>query len=361
MATIELKHLSKTYADSDELAVNRIDLSVEDRDFVVLVGPSGCGKSTTLRMIAGLEDITSGELYIDNILMNYVKPENRKLAMVFQNYALFPHMSVAENIGFGLKVRKMKKAMLQKKVEEVSKIIGLEALLDRKPKALSGGQKQRVALGRAIIKNVNLFLMDEPLSNLDAKLRTKMREEITRLHRELGATTVYVTHDQVEAMTMATKIVVLDKGNVQQIGAPIEIYEEPANQFVAGFIGAPAMNFLDAEVKEGQLFVSGHFLGEVPSSLADDSFVFGIRPEQVSIIKEGYGTKATIEYTELLGAELLVHFSLNGIEQPVIAKMPASEVIYEGDSVQLDIPVTEGYLFDQTTGKTSYSKGKVIM
>lgn len=360
MATIELKQLSKTYSDSEELAVNRINLTVKNKDFVVLVGPSGCGKSTTLRMIAGLEKITSGELYIDDQLMNYVKPEKRKLAMVFQNYALFPHMSVADNITFGLKVRKTKKPVMQAKVKEVSRIIGLEELLDRKPKELSGGQKQRVALGRGIIKDVDLFLMDEPLSNLDAKLRTKMREEITRIHRELGATTVYVTHDQVEAMTMATKIVVLNKGCMQQIGTPIEIYEEPANRFVAGFMGSPPMNFLSVEIREGQLFAEENFLGKLDHPMPSPNYIFGIRPENVSIVQTKYGLIATAEYIELLGPELLVHFSINGVSQPIIAKLPASELIHQGDTVQLDISIENGYLFDQDTEQTVYSRGRVI-
>lgn len=359
MATIELKKLSKTYADSKELAVNQIDLTVNDKEFVVLVGPSGCGKSTTLRMIAGLEKITAGELYINHQLMNYVKPENRNLSMVFQSYALFPHMTVADNIAFGLNVGKTKKTVVKEKVAEVSKIVGLEDYLQRKPKELSGGQKQRVALGRAIIKGMNLILMDEPLSNLDAKLRTKMREEITSLHRKLGATTVYVTHDQVEAMTMATKIVVLNRGMIQQVGTPLEIYEEPKNQFVAGFMGTPSMNLLDMTVVDGQICLGSHLMGTVSENLKENKYTFGIRPEKVQISKEGRGTPAKIEYVERLGAELLVHFSLEGIGQTVVGKVPAIEEVEQGDSVTVDLKLDQGYLFDTQTEQTVFSRGKI--
>lgn len=355
MATIELKKLSKTYADSSELAVNEIDLTVNDKEFVVLVGPSGCGKSTTLRMIAGLEKISTGELYIDQQLMNYVKPENRKLAMVFQSYALFPHMTVADNIAFGLNVKKTKKSIVKEKVEEVSKIVGLEDYLQRKPKELSGGQKQRVALGRAIIKDMNLILMDEPLSNLDAKLRTKMREEITKLHRKIGATTIYVTHDQVEAMTMATKIVVLNKGTIQQVGTPLEIYEEPVNQFVAGFMGAPSMNFLDVALMDRQVFLGKYLLGSLSEDLKEDKYTFGIRPEKVSVLKQGKGIPAKIEYLERLGAEFLVHFSLDGTSQTIIGKVPVTEEIAQGETVIVDISLNHGYLFDTQTEQTVFS------
>ncbi|PKM63717.1 MAG: sugar ABC transporter ATP-binding protein, partial [Firmicutes bacterium HGW-Firmicutes-20] len=254
MATLQLKDIQKIY-DNNVQAVFDFNLEIEDKEFIVLVGPSGCGKSTTLRMIAGLEEITSGELYIDGRLVNNVAPKDRDIAMVFQSYALYPHMTVYDNMAFGLKLRKMPKDEIEQRVREAAKILEIEQYLDRKPKALSGGQRQRVALGRAIVRNAKVFLMDEPLSNLDAKLRVQMRSEIIKLHERLDATTVYVTHDQTEAMTMASRIVVMKDGYIQQIGAPRDVYNHPVNMFVANFIGAPAMNFIHGLYRDGRFEV----------------------------------------------------------------------------------------------------------
>ena len=263
MASLSLKKIYKKY-DNGFCAVTDFNLEVADKEFVVFVGPSGCGKSTTLRMIAGLEDITEGEFYIGDKLVNDVEPKDRDIAMVFQSYALYPHMTVFDNMAFALKLRKVPKDEIKAKVEEAAKILGLEELLDRKPKALSGGQRQRVALGRAIVRSPKVFLMDEPLSNLDAKLRSNMRAEIIKIHNTLGATTIYVTHDQTEAMTMADRIVVMKKGIVQQVGSPKEIYDHPENLFVAGFIGAPTMNFMRGRVAEGNFVTKDGGEIEIP-------------------------------------------------------------------------------------------------
>ncbi|MGB5850228.1 MAG: sn-glycerol-3-phosphate ABC transporter ATP-binding protein UgpC, partial [Ignavibacteriaceae bacterium] len=247
MAEVKLVNVSKTF-EKGNVAVKNVNLEIKDKEFVVLVGPSGCGKSTTLRMIAGLEEITAGELYIDGELMNYITPKNRDIAMVFQNYALYPHMTVYENMAFGLKLRKYKKNEIDERVNEAASILNLEDLLDRRPKALSGGQRQRVAVGRAIVRKPKVFLFDEPLSNLDAKLRVQMRTEISKLHQKLSATIVYVTHDQTEAMTMGSRIVIMNKGVVHQVATPLELYNKPVNKFVAGFIGSPAMNFVEGTI-----------------------------------------------------------------------------------------------------------------
>ncbi len=253
MAEVELKNISKIYSDTTKV-VDDVNLKINDKEFVVLVGPSGCGKSTTLRMIAGLEEITDGEIFIDGKLVNEVSPKDRDIAMVFQNYALYPHMTVFENMAFGLKIRKFSKSEIKQRVEEASKILGLNDLLNRKPKALSGGQRQRVALGRAIVRKPKVFLFDEPLSNLDAKLRVQMRTEISKLHLKLEATMIYVTHDQVEAMTMGDRIVVMKDGIIQQIDKPIDLYNNPNNKFVASFIGSPAMNFINGKIEKGNGF-----------------------------------------------------------------------------------------------------------
>ncbi|PKL13931.1 MAG: glycerol-3-phosphate ABC transporter ATP-binding protein [Spirochaetae bacterium HGW-Spirochaetae-8] len=316
MATVELKNISKEY-DGNVKAVDNVNIDVLDREFVVLVGPSGCGKSTTLRMVAGLEDISSGELYIDGKLVNDVPPKDRDIAMVFQNYALYPHMSVYDNMAFGLKIRKFPKEEIDQRVREAARILDIEQLLDRKPKALSGGQRQRVAVGRAIVRKPKVFLFDEPLSNLDAKLRVQMRAEISSLHNRLKATMIYVTHDQVEALTMADKIVVMKLGIIQQIGGPLELYNEPNNKFVAGFIGSPPMNFMSVDITaEGkQLFADeGTFRikltaeqNKLLANYVGKKVTFGVRPEdvkfsdnaiadetingQVSVIEPlGYGT-----------------------------------------------------------------------
>jgi multiple sugar transport system ATP-binding protein len=301
MATVELKGIGKVY-DGGVRAVDNANITVNDREFLVLVGPSGCGKTTTLRMVAGLEDITEGELYIDGKLVNDVPPKDRDIAMVFQNYALYPHMSVYDNMAFGLKIRKYPKQEIQSRVKEAAQILDIEELLDRKPKALSGGQRQRVAVGRAIVRKPKVFLFDEPLSNLDAKLRVQMRAEISALHNRLQATMIYVTHDQVEAMTMADKIVVLKNGVIQQIGSPLELYNHPVNRFVAGFIGSPPMNFMTVTLKEdgGRLIADeGGNEIEITGAVAElvkpyvgKEIIFGVRPEDLIYQEKGATSKS---------------------------------------------------------------------
>jgi len=328
MATVLLKGIGKVY-DGNVRAAKDINITVNDKEFVVLVGPSGCGKSTTLRMVAGLEDITEGELSIDGKVVNDVPPKDRDIAMVFQNYALYPHMTVYDNMAFGLKIRKFSKDEITKRVNEAAKVLDIEELLDRKPKALSGGQRQRVAVGRAIVRQPKVFLFDEPLSNLDAKLRVQMRAEISSLHTRLNATMIYVTHDQVEAMTMADKIVVMKGGIIQQIGSPLELYNKPENRFVAGFIGSPAMNFMNVAVKEegGKLILEeGTFNIEAKAceylkNYVGKNVVFGIRPEDLEYSdKEVRGTTipAKVSVIEPLGAE--IHLYVNTGNHQFIAR-----------------------------------------
>ena len=366
MSSLSCKNICKVYSNGFE-AVKDFNLEVEDKEFIIFVGPSGCGKSTTLRMIAGLEEISSGELYIDGKLENDVEPKDRDIAMVFQNYALYPHMTVYQNMAFGLKMRKVPKDVIDQKVREAAKILDLEKLLDRKPKALSGGQRQRVAMGRAIVRNPKVFLMDEPLSNLDAKLRVQMRSEISALHQKLGATIIYVTHDQTEAMTLGTRIVVLKDGIIQQVDSPQKLYAEPDNLFVAGFIGSPQMNFVDAVCKingsevtltfdkfsvvlppaKAQKLIDGNYDGK--------TVVLGIRPENITDDKDvvaNCACKVTTEVTgyELLGAEVLLYFSVGG------AKMTAS-VSYTtparyGDTVVLAFDPNAMHVFDKETELT---------
>jgi len=328
MATVLLKGIGKVY-DGNVRAAKDINITVNDKEFVVLVGPSGCGKSTTLRMIAGLEDITEGELSIDGKVVNDVPPKDRDIAMVFQNYALYPHMTVYDNMAFGLKIRKFSKDEISKRVSEAAKVLDIEELLDRKPKALSGGQRQRVAVGRAIVRQPKVFLFDEPLSNLDAKLRVQMRAEISSLHTRLNATMIYVTHDQVEAMTMADKIVVMKGGIIQQIGSPLELYNKPENRFVAGFIGSPPMNFMNVKVKEeaGKFVLEeGNFSIDVKGceylkNNVGKNVVFGIRPEDLKYSdKEVKGTTipAKVTVIEPLGAE--IHLYVNTGNHQFIAR-----------------------------------------
>lgn len=344
MATVEMKNLTKVY-DGGVRAVEKANITVNDQEFVVLVGPSGCGKTTTLRMVAGLEDITEGELLIDGELKNDVPPKDRDIAMVFQNYALYPHMTVYDNMAFGLKIRKFPKQDIQNRVNEAAQILDIEELLDRKPKALSGGQRQRVAVGRAIVRKPKVFLFDEPLSNLDAKLRVQMRAEISSLHNRLKATMIYVTHDQIEAMTMADKIVVMKGGLIQQIGSPLGLYNEPVNRFVAGFIGSPPMNFLTVTVKEegGNLILEeeGQRL-EVPSSskhaerlkaYVGKEIVFGIRPEDMVYSKdpdEGKAIKTEVTVIEPLGAE--IHLYITTQKHSIIAKVEPNYRFSVGDA-----------------------------
>ncbi len=321
MASITIKNVDKSY-DGKAKVIENLSLDIIDKEFLVLVGPSGCGKSTLLRMIAGLEEITDGEIYIDTELVNNVPPKNRNIAMVFQNYALYPHMSVYDNLGFGLKLRKFSKEEIKVRVHEAAKTLGLEEYLERKPKHLSGGQKQRVAVGRALVRQPKVFLFDEPLSNLDAKLRTQMRTELLRLHSILKTTMVYVTHDQTEAMTMADRIVVLDKGEIQQIDTPINLYNNPANRFVAEFIGSPSMNFIEGNLSEGNTFVSEHvnFKVGVPASrikgtdtLAGKNAALGIRPEHFTVTgtKEESSVEGIVELIEVMGKESFLYVKTN--------------------------------------------------
>lgn len=362
MASIYLKHISKEYP-GNVVAVHDSTLEIEDKEFIVLVGPSGCGKSTILRMIAGLEEVTSGEIFIGDRLVNDVAPKDRDIAMVFQNYALYPHMTVYKNMAFSLKLRKMPKAQIDEKVREAARILDIEHLLGRKPKALSGGQRQRVALGRAMVRNPAVFLLDEPLSNLDAKLRTSMRAEITKLHKKLGTTFVYVTHDQTEAMTMGDRIVVIKDGIIQQIDTPQNLYEHPINQFVAGFIGSPQMNFLEATVTESD----GRFYASLKDSavlipqsiLSPDTkraylgkqVILGIRPEFISDESsrlDEYSTiKGDVDLAESMGAEKFIYFISSG--SSCIARVSGKSSIDSGDCASFVVDCSKIHLFDKET------------
>lgn len=362
MAELKLKNIKKVYG-KDVLAVKDFNLDIEDKEFVVFVGPSGCGKSTTLRMIAGLEEISDGELYIDDTLMNDVAPKDRDIAMVFQNYALYPHMNVYDNMAFGLKLRKFKKDEIKSRVDNAAKILGLEDFLDRKPKALSGGQRQRVALGRAIVRDPKVFLMDEPLSNLDAKLRVQMRAEIQKLHSRLQTTTIYVTHDQTEAMTMATRLVVMKDGIVQQVGTPKEIYDNPDNIFVGGFIGSPAMNFLEGNVVNDELTL-GEIAIKIPEdklkALKDAGFAggdkkvtLGIRPEDIYStadhpeLEADTNIKISVDVAELMGSETIVYGVVNN--QNIVARIDARTGIPQGSIMKLHFDMDTCHFFDPET------------
>ena len=364
MASVSLQHIYKVYAGG-VTAVSDFNLDIKDKEFIVLVGPSGCGKSTTLRMVAGLEEISDGELYIGDKLVNDVAPKDRDIAMVFQNYALYPHMTVYDNMAFGLKLRKVPKDQIDKQVKEAAKILDLEKLLDRKPKALSGGQRQRVAMGRAIVRDPKVFLMDEPLSNLDAKLRVQMRTEISKLHERLGATIIYVTHDQTEAMTLGTRIVVMKDGVVQQVDTPQNLYNAPGNLFVAGFIGSPQMNFLDAKVKVNGNDVTltvGKYNMKLPASKAKavidggydgKTVVMGIRPENVHDSQMFIETskdsvvECKINVYELLGAEVYLYFDCEGF--PMTARVDPRTTARSGDTVKFALDMEKVHLFDKET------------
>lgn len=367
MSKVTLKNICKSYSNGFN-AVKNVNINISDKEFVVLVGPSGCGKSTTLRMIAGLEEISSGELHIGDRLVNDVDPKDRDIAMVFQNYALYPHLSVYDNMAFALKLRKIPKDEIDKKVKEAAKILDLEKVLDRKPKALSGGQRQRVALGRAIVRNPQVFLMDEPLSNLDAKLRTSMRTEISKLHKSLGTTFIYVTHDQVEAMTMADRIVVMKDGIVQQIATPQEIYDHPANMFVAGFIGAPQMNFINVTLKEnnGEIYAvndnlnihlsKGHCQPLIDKNYIEKEVILGIRPEDIHIedlfIDNSSDTvfEAEVEISELMGAEIYAYLKLG--DSSVTARFDGRYRVNYGENIKLAIDRNHLHIFDKETEMT---------
>ncbi|SFG58805.1 carbohydrate ABC transporter ATP-binding protein, CUT1 family [Halobacillus alkaliphilus] len=358
MAELKLNNIEKVY-DKNVKAVEDFNLDINDKEFVVFVGPSGCGKSTTLRMIAGLEEITGGDFMIDDKRMNDVAPKDRDIAMVFQNYALYPHMNVYDNMAFGLKLRKMDKKEIEQRVNNAANILGLEALLDRKPKALSGGQRQRVALGRAIVRDAKVFLMDEPLSNLDAKLRVQMRAEIQKLHQRLQTTTIYVTHDQTEAMTMATRLVVMKDGLIQQVGRPKDVYDKPENVFVGGFIGSPAMNFLQGTLEEGQID-----LGTVKISIPEGKMktlreqnyigkelILGVRPEDMHdepvFIDANQDKKITahIEVAEMMGSESYLYSRLN--DQEFIARVDSRTDINGGEDIELAIDMNKVHFFDK--------------
>jgi multiple sugar transport system ATP-binding protein len=356
--------LSKVY-EGNVQAVKNANITVQDKEFVVLVGPSGCGKTTTLRMVAGLEDITSGELRIDCKLVNDVPPKDRDIAMVFQNYALYPHMTVYDNMAFGLKIRKFPKEEIKQRVDEAARILDIEELLDRKPKALSGGQRQRVAVGRAIVRHPKVFLFDEPLSNLDAKLRVQMRTEISALHNRLQATMIYVTHDQVEAMTMGDKIVVMKDGIIQQIGDPLTLYNVPVNRFVAGFIGSPPMNFLNVKITEegGKIYADeGNFKflvekkADMLKSLVGKNATFGVRPEDLHYSEKATDLtlKCTVEIIEPLGAE--THLYLNTGSHQIVARVPPTLDFKTGDTVHLTSDQTRAMWFDADTEEAILSE-----
>ncbi len=364
MATLKLENINKIYPNGVQ-AVFDFNLDIADKEFIVFVGPSGCGKSTTLRMIAGLEEISSGDFYIDEELMNDVAPKDRNIAMVFQSYALYPHMTVYDNMAFGLKLRKVPKDQIEEKVRAAAEKLGLTMYLDRKPKALSGGQRQRVALGRAIVRNAKVFLMDEPLSNLDAKLRVQMRSELIKLHNNLATTTIYVTHDQIEAMTMASRIVVMKDGYIQQVGAPKEIYDNPVNTFVAGFIGTPAMNFVHGKVTEKSEFVTedgykllvpkNKFAQLEKAKLVDEPIILGIRPEDMhddKIVMEAHPNsiiKASVDVAELLGANTNIYMSINGCN--ICASVDGRADIHIGDTIELALDMNKCHFFDAKTEK----------
>lgn len=358
MSFIELKNVCKKYEKTNKNAVTDFNLAIEEKEFIAFVGPSGCGKSTTLRMIAGFEEISSGELYIDGKKMNETAPMDRGISMVFQNYALYPHMTVEKNISYGLKNMKVPDAEIKKKVDWAVKILGLEEYRHRKPKNLSGGQRQRVALGRAIVKNQKVFLMDEPLSNLDAKLRVSMRNEISNLHRELGSTTIYVTHDQVEAMTMADRIVIMKDGVVQQTGEPMELYERPCNKFVAGFIGSPQMNFFNVKVeKEGITFSDGNSV-KLPDAVMEklhgqSQVIMGIRGEDIKLDNQNLDVykdtrqRVVIDNTEIMGNENNLYFQFGGIT--CVARVSKYEVSKIGDAVDFVMMPHKMHFFDKET------------
>ena len=373
MVELNLKNIYKKYPNSDHYSVEDFNLDIKDKEFIVFVGPSGCGKSTTLRMIAGLEDITEGTASIDGTVVNDVAPKDRDIAMVFQTYALYPHMTVYDNMAFGLKLREYSKEDIDKRVNEAAEILGLKEFLQRKPADLSGGQRQRVAMGRAIVRDAKVFLMDEPLSNLDAKLRVSMRAEIAKIHRRIGATTIYVTHDQTEAMTLADRIVIMSAtknpagtgtiGRVEQIGTPQEVYKHPANKFVAGFIGSPAMNFFEVTLEDGRLVgpnrdfslqvPEGNLKGLREKGYEGNKLIFGIRPEDINMEPAFLETfpesvlTAKISVSELLGAESHLYCAVGGSE--FVAKVDARDHMNTGSSIKLGFDLNKAHYFDAET------------
>ncbi|HEX9244657.1 MAG TPA: sn-glycerol-3-phosphate ABC transporter ATP-binding protein UgpC [bacterium] len=361
MAKVLLEQVSKQFGTV--VAVNSVTLEIPDKQFTVLVGPSGCGKTTCLRLVAGLEEASAGNIYIGERLVNDVAPKDRDIAMVFQNYALYPHMSVYDNMAFGLRLRKYPRAEIDRRVKEAAEMLGIQELLARKPKQLSGGQRQRVALGRAIVREPQVFLMDEPLSNLDAKLRVQTRAEIKKLHARLQTTTIYVTHDQVEAMTMGDRIVVMKDGLVQQVDSPLNLYEKPANLFVAGFIGSPAMNFLEAKLarQDSKMFVDGGvFRAEIPqayipklSAWAGRPVIFGIRPEDIhdrafhTEVKEGAALRAEVDVHEPLGSDIILYLTAG--EHSIVARVDARSQARMGQSTEVVIDMHKMHIFNADT------------
>lgn len=374
MVQLNLKNVYKKYPNAEHYSVEDFNLNIKDKEFIVFVGPSGCGKSTTLRMIAGLEDITEGEVYIDETLVNDVAPKDRDIAMVFQNYALYPHMTVYDNMAFGLKLRKYSKEDIDKRVKEAAEILGLTDFLTRKPADLSGGQRQRVAMGRAIVRDAKVFLMDEPLSNLDAKLRVSMRTEIAKIHRRIGATTIYVTHDQTEAMTLADRIVIMSAtknasgtgtvGRVEQIGTPQELYNSPANKFVASFIGSPAMNFFNVTLKDGVITNGRSLRLPLPEGqrkmleakgMNGKSLIFGIRPEDIKASQLELNTypdsvvESEVIVSELLGSESMLYSRIDDVE--FVSRVDARDFHQPGDHVKLAFNLNKAHFFDAETEK----------
>ncbi len=363
MASVTFEHVTKRFGDV--VAVNDLNIQIADREFLVFVGPSGCGKTTSLRMLAGLEEITEGNIYIGDRLVNDVPPKDRDIAMVFQSYALYPHMSVYDNMAFGLKLRRVPKAEIDRRVREAARRLGIEALLDRKPKQLSGGQRQRVAVGRAIVRNPAVFLMDEPLSNLDAKLRVQARAEISKLHMQLGTTFIYVTHDQTEAMTMGTRIAVMKDGLLQQIDTPQNLYDQPDNVFVAGFIGSPSMNFFDATLtgSDSEMYVdAGAFRVKIPAERVEpykahrgSQVIFGIRPENVhdpEFAPPGIHqalVESKVEVTELMGNEVILY--LNAKEKSFLARVDPRSKLRVGNTANLAFNMDRFHIFDKQTEK----------
>jgi len=344
MATVTLRNLVKTFGKTEVL--HGINLEVQDGEFIVVVGPSGCGKSTTLRMLAGLDEVTSGEILIGDNVVNHLEPKERNIAMVFQNYAIYPHMSVRKNIGFGLRTAKMSKADKESRLEEVAEILGMTELLDRRPAQLSGGQRQRVAIGRAMVRDPSVFLFDEPLSNLDAQLRTQMRLEIKKLHLKVGTTIIFVTHDQVEAMTLADRIVIMKDGHIQQVGTPTQVYRHPANMFVAQFIGAPSMNMMKGRVTGNQIKLDAGPTIPAPAGVDGQEVFVGIRPNELTPAAPGQDhiLEGIVSVEEPLGSETLIYVDVGGTE--VIATAPGRSVPSLGDTVKLTTPVEEIHVFD---------------
>jgi sn-glycerol 3-phosphate transport system ATP-binding protein len=352
MAQVSLRELRKSYAGLE--VIHGVSCEIADGELVVIVGPSGCGKSTLLRMIAGLEEISAGEVAIGGRVVNAVEPKDRDIAMVFQNYALYPHMTVFGNMAYGLKIRGLSKRDIAARVGRAAEILQLEALLDRKPRALSGGQRQRVAMGRAIVRDPQVFLFDEPLSNLDAKLRVQMRVEIKKLQQSLATTSIYVTHDQVEAMTLADRLIVMNAGLAEQIGVPIELYERPASVFVAGFIGSPAMNFLPGRTADGHVLLDGGATLPLPpgSTAAPGSAVtVGMRPEHFAADGEGAQMTLVVDLVEMLGADTIVHGRIEGAGPSVLARLPGTARAAAGQRVELTIAREQIHLFDAASGK----------